>query len=412
MSQPESFLPYGRHQIDEDDVAAVAAALRSDSLTGGPLVTEFEQAFAAKVGARFAVVCANGTAGLHLAAMAAKLGASDAAIVPTVTFLATANAVRYVGAEVVFADVDPHTGLMRLADLQAAYARAYSREGGQEIKAVLPVHLSGQCVDMESVAEFSAKHDLVVIEDACHAVGASYRTHSGEEVLIGSCRHSDMTVFSLHPVKTIAMGEGGMITTNDAQLYATLQRLRSHGMVRDAAEFIQPEEGFDADGQANPWYYEMPEPGYNYRASEIHCALGLSQLRKLDGFLARRRRLADLYDRALAPLAPRVQGVPRVSGCASGWHLYVVRIDFDAAGITRAALMRRLREVGIGTQVHYLPVHRQPYYRRRYGALQLPGADAYYAKCLSLPLFPAMSDHDVARVVAALGAILSPTFTA
>lgn len=399
MTDPGSrFLPYGRHLIDEDDIAAVVSVLRSDSLTGGPMAAEFEQAFAERVGARFAVACANGTAGLHLAAMALGLGPDDAAIVPTLTFLATANAARYVGAEVAFADVDPATGLMQPRDLQEAFAMATTRKA----RAVIPVHLNGQCVDMESVAEFADRHGLRVIEDACHAIGATYRTRSGEDVRVGACRHSDMAVFSLHPVKTIAMGEGGVVTTNDPDLHAALLRLRNHGMVRDAARFVQRDEAFDADGQPNPWYYEMSEPGYNYRASEIHCALGLSQLRKLDHFLARRRELADAYDRALAPLASMVRPIQRVAGCASGWHLYVVQVDFKAVGTTRATFMRKLLGRGIGTQVHYLPVHRQPYYQSRYGNTQLPGADAYYASCLSLPLFPAMSEADIDRVVAVL----------
>lgn len=399
MTEPgDRFLPYGRHQIDEDDIAAVVSVLRSDSLTGGPMVAEFEQAFAERVGARFAVACANGTAGLHLAAMALGLGADDTVIVPTLTFLATANAARYVGAEVAFADVDPATGLMRPEDLQEAHARASTRK----TRAIIPVHLNGQCVDMEAVAEFAGRHGMRIIEDACHAIGATYGMRSGEEVRVGACRHSDMAVFSLHPVKTIAMGEGGVVTTNDPDLYAALLRLRNHGMVREASLFVQRDEAFDADGQPNPWYYEMSEPGYNYRASEIHCALGLSQLRKLDHFLARRRELANAYDKALKPLAPRVQPIPRVTECASGWHLYVVHVDLSSAKANRATLMRRLFGRGIGTQVHYLPVHRQPYYRSRYGNALLPGADAYYASCLSLPLFPAMSGREVERVVATL----------
>ncbi|MDP3513895.1 MAG: UDP-4-amino-4,6-dideoxy-N-acetyl-beta-L-altrosamine transaminase [Sulfuritalea sp.] len=399
MTEPGGcFLPYGRHQIDEDDIAAVVSVLRSDSLTGGPVVTEFEQAFAARVGARFAVACANGTAGLHLAAMALDLGADDTVIVPTLTFLATANAARYVGAEVAFADVDPATGLMRPDDLQEAHAKVVNRK----VRAVIPVHLNGQCVDMEAVAEFAGRHGMRVIEDACHAIGATYRTRAGEGVSVGACRHSDMTVFSLHPVKTIAMGEGGVVTTNDPDLHTALLRLRNHGMVREASGFVQREEAFDADGQPNPWYYEMPAPGYNYRASEIHCALGLSQLRKLDRFLARRRELADIYDRALAPLGLLLRPIPRVAGCASGWHLYVVQIDFNIAETSRAALMRKLLDRGIGTQVHYLPVHRQPYYRSRYSNVKLPGSDAYYASCLSLPFFPAMSGGEVERVVATL----------
>lgn len=404
MTEPGGiFLPYGRHQIEEDDIAAVVRVLRSNSLTGGPFVAEFEQDFAARVGARYAVACSSGTAGLHLATMALRLGSDDAVIVPTVTFLATANAARYVDSEVVFADTDPETGLMRQEDLLAALAAGH----GRTVRAVIPVHLNGQCVDMESVAEIADRQGLRVVEDACHAIGASYRTREGNKVLVGSCRHSDMTVFSLHPVKAIAMGEGGIVTTNDAELYALLIRLRSHGMVREPARFTQREEAFDQNGCVNPWYYEMPEPGFNYRASEIHCALGRNQLLKLDRFLARRKALADLYDLALAPLRPVLRPVPRVSGCDSGWHLYVIGVDFAALGMSRASVMEALRERGIGTQVHYLPVHRQPYYRQRYGALSLPGANAYYASCLSLPLFPALTDDDVGRVAAELGRILA-----
>jgi UDP-4-amino-4,6-dideoxy-N-acetyl-beta-L-altrosamine transaminase len=398
-----SFLPYGRHQIDEDDIAAVVRVLRSNSLTGGPVVAEFEHAFAQRVGARFAVACANGTAGLHLATLALGLGVDDAVIVPTLTFLATANAARYVGSEVVFADVDPETGLMRQTDL----LDAMSTGGERPARAVIPVHLNGQCVDMESLAEVAAERGLWVIEDACHAIGATYHTRSGEEVRVGACRHSDMAVFSLHPVKTIAMGEGGIVTTNDADLYATLIRLRSHGMVRDPLQFTQRDEACDENGLLNPWYYEMSEPGYNYRASEIHCALGLSQLLKLDRFLARREEIADRYDLVLGPLSAKLRPIARVPQCTSGWHLYVVHVDFTAADKSRACLMNELRECGIGTQVHYLPVHRQPYYRRRYGSLSLPGADEYYARCLSLPFFPALTDHDVGRVAAALGEALA-----
>ena len=404
MTDPGSkFLPYGRHQIEDDDIAAVVAVLRSDSLTGGPVVAEFEQAFAERVGARFAVACANGTAGLHLAPLALGLGSNDAVIVPALTFLATANAARYVGSEVTFADVDPETGLMRPKDLLDAIARETERP----VRAAIPVHLNGQCVDMETLAEIAADQGLRIVEDACHAIGATYQTRAGETITVGSCRHSDMTVFSLHPVKTIAMGEGGVVTTNDPDLYAVLTRLRSHGMLRDPSQFTQSDEAFGDDGQPHPWYYEMAEPGFNYRASEIHCALGLSQLRKLDRFLARRTKIADCYDHGLASLSPVLRPVTRVPRCNGGWHLYVVHIDFAAAGKSRDRLMSELRDRGIGTQVHYLPVHRQAYYRRRYGSLQLPGADAYYAGCLSLPFFPALTDRDLERVAATLGDALA-----
>ena len=388
------FLAYGRQCIEDDNVAAVASVLREDRITTGPKVGAFEEAFAARVAARHAVACSSGTAGLHLAALALGLGEGDRVVVPSLTFLATANAVRYAGAEVAFADVDENTGLLNEAGLNGAL--------GGGAKAVFPVHMNGQCVDMEMVERRANEHGMAVVEDACHAIGARCLAADGDPVPVGACRHGHMAVFSLHPVKAIAMGEGGVVTTGDRRLHERLVRLRNHGIDREPKRLQHRELAFGAEGSANPWYYEMDELGLNYRASDIHCALGLSQLAKLDRFLARRRELAERYDRSLAPLAPHVRPVPRVAGCESGWHLYVVLIDFDAVGVDRAALMRRLGERGVGTQVHYTPVHQQPYYRRRYGRLDLPGADRYYARCLSLPLFPAMTDGDVDRVVGAL----------
>ncbi|MEK7245343.1 MAG: DegT/DnrJ/EryC1/StrS family aminotransferase, partial [Pseudomonadota bacterium] len=238
-------------------------------------------------------------------------------------------------------------------------------------------------------------------EDACHALGG---TCGGAPV--GACTESDLAVFSFHPVKTIAMGEGGAITTRDPALARRLMELRSHGMVRDPARFEIRAQGFGADGEPNPWYYEMPEPGFNYRASDIHCALGLSQLAKLGRFVAERRRIVEWYAEELASLAPLAKPLARAPGCEPAWHLNVVLIDFGAAGTTRARVMRALAAEGIGSQVHYLPVHRQPYYRRLYGELHLPGADAYYERTLSLPLYVGLARADVARVVAALARAL------
>jgi len=400
MGQAPPTLPYGRHWVDEDDVAAVAAVLRGGALTGGPAVAAFERALAEAVGARHAVSCASGTAALHLAVSALGLPRGTTALVPAMTFLATANAPRLAGMEVAFTDVDPDTGLVDEAGLRAAL------EGVRGAGVVLPIHLNGQTADTEAVAALAREHGLRVIEDACHALGASYRAGAGEAVRVGSCRHSDMAVFSFHPVKAVTMGEGGAVTTNDAALAERVRRLRNHGMLRAPARFTNTEAALDAEGQPNPWYYEMAELGFNYRASDIHCALGLSQLAKLERFVARRRHLAERYDRRLEPLAPVVRPVGRVAGCRPAWHLYPVRIDFPRAGRPRAALMRALGERGIGTQVHYIPVHRQPYYRRRYGEQTLPGAERYYQRALSLPLYPAMRDADVDRVVGALEACL------
>lgn len=403
------FLPYGRQHIDDDDVAAVTAALRGEMLTGGPLVGDFEEALRGRVGAGFAVACANGTAALHLAMLALGIGPGDRVAVPAVTFLATANAARFVGAEVVFVDVDPETGLMGADHLLAALDRAAPESGAGPVRAVIPVHLNGQCIDLDAVCAVARARGLAVVEDACHAIGGGVATGDADR-RVGACALSDMTVFSFHPVKTVAMGEGGAITTNDPQLAERLALLRNHGMTRDPATFQCPELALAADGTLNPWYYEMAEPGFNYRVTDVQCALGLSQLAKLERFVGRRGALVERYVQLLAPLAPLVRPVGRGTGAENAriaWHLAVALIDFAAAGVSRATIMQRLRQAGIGSQVHYLPVNRQPYYAQRYGVTALPGADAYYARALSLPLFPAMADSDVDRVVAALTATLT-----
>jgi UDP-4-amino-4,6-dideoxy-N-acetyl-beta-L-altrosamine transaminase len=391
-------LPYGRQTIDEADIAAVVEALRGERLTTGPAVDAFERAFAARVGAPRAVACSNGTAALHLAMLALEAGPGDAVIVPTLTFLATANCARYVGAEVVFADVSPDTGLMKPHHLEQALARV---PAGLRPVAALPVHLNGQPVDMAGIAAVARANGLHLVEDACHALG----TLGPDGDTVGACHTSDMAVFSLHPVKTITAGEGGVVTTRDDRLADRLRSLRCHGMERDPSRLLQPDLAFD-DGRVNPWYYEMAEPGFNYRLPDINCALALSQLGKLDAFIARRSQLMARYARTLAGMAPVVRLIDQVAGAQTGWHLCVAHIDFEAAGLTRRQVFEALAQRGIDVQVHYLPVHMQPYYRRRYGELELPGALQYYRQCLSLPLFPAMADGDVDRVAAALAEIL------
>lgn len=399
MSDHLPFLPYSRHSIDDADIQAVVQILKSDFLTTGPMTSEFEAKLAAKTTAEHAICVSSGTAALHLAALSLELETGDIVIVPTITFLATANAQRYVGAHVLFADVDPNTGLMSADNLNQAIERAAGKA-----KAIFPVHLAGQCADMAGISEIARKHNLAIIEDASHALGAHYRS-GNKDCPIGGCDDSDMTVFSFHPVKSIAMGEGGAITTNDGPLAEKLKRLRCHGMERSTAAFKNNDLAFTENVGVNPWYYEMQQLGFNYRASDIHCALGSSQLEKLDRFVARRSKLSDLYDHALAALSPIVRPLGRVPDCYPAWHLYVVLIDFEAAGTSRATLMERLREQGIGTQVHYIPVHKQPYYQN-VNTPHLPGAQAYYDKCLSLPLFPGMADEDVGRVVDSLDSIL------
>jgi len=408
MTAQPAFLPYGRHVIDDDDIAAVVAVLRSDFLTTGPRVGEFEQALVNATGARHAIACSNGTAALHLASRALNLGPGTISIVPAVTFLATANAVRLTGGDVVFADVDPDSGLMRPQDLEEALTRC----PGRRADAVFNVHLAGQIGDVAGIHDVARHNGLRIVEDACHALGTSYTTSGDEVRRVGACDYSDLTCFSFHPVKTIAMGEGGAVTTNDPALASLIMRDRTHGMSRDPEEFVQSAEAFDGAEAVNPWYYEMDAPGLNYRIPDVLCALGASQLRKLQAFSARRRAIVAMYDREIALLAPAVSLLARTGNVSAAWHLYVVLVDFEAAGIRRSDVVRRLAAQGIGTQVHYLPVHRQPYYRELNPFLTLAGSDEYYRRALSLPLFPTMTDGDPLRVVKALKSVLGLEATA
>jgi len=393
------FLPYGKHSIDDDDVAAVAAVLRSEYLTTGPAVPAFEAALATRTGGREAVACASGTAALHLAALGLELGPDDVVIVPAITFMATANGPALAGARVVFADVDPTTGLLGPDELEEALSRARAR--GRP-RAVFAVHLNGQCAPMASLADVAKRHGIAVVEDAAHAIGGAVNDDDGNPVPVGACRWSDLTVFSFHPVKTITMGEGGAITLNDGEMAERLRRLRNHGITRDPAAFRDQDRATAPNGQVNFWYHEMQALGLNYRASDIHCALGRSQLAKLDRFVTRRRELVALYETALEALAPTVRPVRRLPDQRPAWHLMAVLVDFVGAEVDRNTVMTRLRERGIGTQVHYIPVPLQPYWDKRVDTPELPGASAYYERVLSLPLFAAMGEADVERVVAAL----------
>jgi UDP-4-amino-4,6-dideoxy-N-acetyl-beta-L-altrosamine transaminase len=394
----ESILPYGRQCIEDDDIEAVVKALRCEFLTTGPLVGKFENALASITGARESIACSSGTAALYMAARALGLQQGRIVIVPAITFLATASAPHLLGAEIIFADVDPETGLMRASDLEAALARApYGMAD-----AVFPVHYAGQSCDMEEISALARARGLKIVEDAAHAAGTAWMARNGAILPVGACALSDLTIFSFHPVKTVAMGEGGAVTANDPELIRRLRAARNHGITREPVEFTAADAAFDADGEANPWYYELTAPGFNFRISDINCALGLSQLSKLDRFVAKRRALVAAYDELLAPLAPLVRPLARDPRSHTAWHIYALRIDFAATRVTRAQLMRGLASEGIGTQVHYIPVHRQPYYAARYGRQHLPGAESYYAQTLTLPLHVGMTEDDVTRVAAAL----------
>jgi perosamine synthetase len=385
-----TFLPYARQLVDDDDIAAVVDALRSDYLTSGPRIAAFEAALAARVGAGWAVAVSSGTAALHAACFAAGIREGDEVVVPAVTFVASANCARYLGAEPVFADVDPETGLV---DAASVAERTTSKT-----RAIVAVDLGGSSPDVAALSAVANRAGAFLVEDAAHALGGSRGS-----VPVGSCADGPrLATFSFHPVKHVTAGEGGAVTGTDEEHARTLRLFRDHGIERAA-------ERFRCGAAPGPWYYEQQFLGHNLRLTDVQAALGLSQLRKLDRFVERRRSLAARYDRLLAGLpavSPAVDAARRV-GCA--YHLYQVLIDFTGLGIPRARMMRELRDRGIGTQVHYIPLPMHPYYRDRgWDPGEFPGASRFYERTLSLPLFPAMTDADVDRVVDAVAAILNP----
>jgi UDP-4-amino-4,6-dideoxy-N-acetyl-beta-L-altrosamine transaminase len=384
-------IPYGRHHIDDDDVQAVVRVLRSGTLTQGPTIESFEKAIAEYVGAKYAVAVASGTAALHLAAIAAGVGPGRALVTSPITFVASANAALYTGGRALFADIDPDTVNLCPASLSRVL------DENRDVRAVIPVHFSGLPCDMAAIKAASDRAGAVIIEDAAHALGATYPT--GERV--GSCRHSLMTIFSFHPVKAIAAGEGGMITTNDEPTYRHLLRLRSHGINKLDDPLELPDQGV-AEGVRNPWYYEMQELGYHFRITDIQSALALSQLGKIEKFLAKRRTLVARYDAAFASFR-HCRPAQSTGRHESGHHLYVVRIDFGAIGSSRAEVMHKLRARNIGTQVHYIPVPAQPFYRRLgFRPEDYPHAQRYYEEALTIPLFYDLTDAEQEGVISAL----------
>ena len=384
-------IPYGKHHIDEEDIQAVVNVLKSGVLTQGPAVEAFEQAIATYVGAKYAIAVSSGTAALHLAALVAGVGPGKALITSPITFVASANAGLYAGGDVAFADIEPDTVNMSPLALSAAL------EKHPNTKAVIPVHFAGLPCDMPAIKALADAAGAIVIEDAAHALGASYP--DGRRV--GCCAHSLMTIFSFHPVKAIAAGEGGMITTNDESVYRKLLRLRSHGINKLDDPFMDVAQS-QTNGHANPWYYEMQELGFHYRITDMQCALALSQFGKLDSFISRRRELVKRYDTAFSTL--RHSRPAQASGRdESGHHLYVLRIDFDAIEKSRDQLMMALRKRDIGTQVHYIPVPAHPHYRTL-GHLPeaFPNAQEYYQEALSIPVFYDLTEQQQNHVIAAI----------
>jgi perosamine synthetase len=390
-----SFIPYARQWIDEDDIQAVVEALHSDWLTTGPKVEEFERAFADFVGSKEAVAVSSGTAALHAAMYALGIGPGDEVIVPPITFAATANCIVFQGGTPVFVDVDSHTLLIDPAQVKAKIT--------PRTKGIIAVDYTGQPCDYDALRSIAKRHNLFLVEDACHALGAQYK---GKKV--GSL--ADLTVFSFHPVKQITTGEGGMITTDDHALAERMRLFRNHGITRNSDRFTVHCPPFTETQQTTdnrqrttvkgPWYYEMQDLGFNCRLTDIQCALGMSQLRKLQGWVTRRQEIARRYDEAFARVAGLVQLAVR-EYALHAYHLYVIRLDEMYLQRTRSEVFSSLRSKGIGVNVHYIPVHLHPFYIKRFGTGPglCPIAESAYEDLITLPLFPMMSDQDVEYVI-------------
>ena len=375
-------IPYGRQSISEADIEAVVEVLRSDFLTQGPAVPRFEQAVADYCGAGFGIAVNSGTAALHIACLALGVGPGDWVWTSPISFVASANCALYCGAQVDFVDVEPDTGNMSVDELEKKLELA-QREGKLP-KVVIPVHFAGLPCDMQAIHALSQQYGFRIIEDACHALGARYHDEP-----TGNSRYSDITVFSFHPVKIITTGEGGMAMTNDPQLAKTMRLLRSHGITREAEDFIHEPDG--------PWYYEQQLLGFNYRMTDIQAALGLSQMTNLETWILKRAELARRYFEALAPeLLPRYFSAER----RSAFHLYVHHVALEQ----RAHLFGQLREQGIGANVHYMPIYHQPWYQR-WAPTPLPQAEQFYAGAITLPLFPGLTPEQQAQIYD----VLSPT---
>jgi UDP-4-amino-4,6-dideoxy-N-acetyl-beta-L-altrosamine transaminase/dTDP-4-dehydrorhamnose reductase len=389
-----SYVPYGRQSIDDEDIAAVVSILKSSNLTQGKTVTDFEQSLCDYTGSKFCVVFNSGTSALHAACLAADLRDGEEFLTSPNTFIASSNCGVYCRARPVFGDIDPSTYNIDPSQIE--------KKMNKNTRVVIPVHFAGQSCEMDRIQaivrgkerEYGKK--VFIIEDGCHALGSFYKGAK-----CGSCAYSDMTVTSFHPVKHITTGEGGAVFTNDDVLYDRLRRFRSHGITGCPEDFVYKKEAHSPNGtDVNPWYYEQQSLGYNYRLTDIQCALGISQLAKLPFFIRRRSKIARYYNEAFA--GSRIISSPyQAPECISNWHLYVLRIDFEKAGVARAVLMDRLRNRGIYTQVHYIPVHTQPFYQDNFGYRwgDYPVVERYYRHCLSIPLFPLMGDKEVKKVV-------------
>lgn len=377
-----NYLAYGRQTIDDEDIQSVVNVLKGDYLTTGPYVKEFEEKVAEYVGAKYAVAVANGTAALHMACYAAGIKEGDEVIVSSMTFAASANAVLYCGGTPVFADIDPLTYNIDPEEIEKKITN--------KTKAIIPVDFSGQSVDMDRIKEIADKHGLIIIEDAAHALGSEYK---GKKV--GS--HADMVVFSFHPVKPITTAEGGIVTTNNEDLYKKMMIFRTHGITRDS-ETLEDNHG--------PWYYEQQVLGYNYRLTDVQSALGTSQMRKVDEFISRRREIVKHYNEAFQDLNEIITPF-EADFSNSGWHIYVIKIKTELLKVTRKEVFEALQSENIGVNVHYLPVYLHPYYKGLgYEKGLCPNAEDLYDNMITLPLFPGMTNEDVRDVIKAVKKVI------
>lgn len=381
-------IPYGKHNVKISEALKVAFQIRYRSLTQGSKIEEFEQLVATYVGCKYAVAVSSATAGLHIAMLALGLPNNSKVITSPISFVASSNSILYSGNHPVFIDVNPLTINLDLDLLEEKL------QLDSEIRAVIPVHFAGLPCDMKKLNRIARDNNVRIVEDAAHALGANYET--GEKV--GSCKYSDLTVFSFHPVKSITTGEGGMITTNDAGLYKKLLRLRSHGINKLDDEFRNSIMS-STDGFTNPWYYEMVELGFNFRLTEIQAVLGISQMKRLDGFIKKRSKLVENY-KMLLQNNHKIDFAQNTGFLGSANHIFPIRINFDKSGQSRAQIMNQLRKFGVQTQVHYIPIPTQPYYRQLgYGVEEIPNALSYYAEALTIPLFPTLTAKKQRQII-------------
>lgn len=383
-------IPYGRQSISATDIQAVVDVLQSDWLTQGPAIERFECAVADYCGAKYAVAVNSATSALHIACLAAGLGNGDILWTSPNTFVASANCALYCGASVDFVDIDPHTYNLSVTELKHKLVQA--QKSGRLPKVVIPVHFAGQSCEMQQIYELSKEYGFSIIEDASHAIGGKY-----QDAPIGDCRYADLTVFSFHPVKIITTGEGGMVLTNRLDLYERLVRLRSHGITRDPGLMVGESHG--------PWYYQQIELGFNYRMTDIQAALGVSQMLRLDEFVARRHALIRRYHEALHNLPVTLPY--QHPDTYAAFHLYVIRLQLDRIGKTHRQVFEELRTKGILVNLHYIPAHTQPYYQNMgFKAGDYPEAEQYYREAISIPLYAGLEDEDQDRVIAALCEVL------